>query len=109
MRSTGASELRWAPDEIAARRRFLELGFLLLVATSAALGFALRSLVIPTVAHAFAVLGLAALVLGLGILGVTASGHSPFDTFTSGLIAAVLLGLAGIVLPFAFVVGWGRF
>jgi hypothetical protein len=28
---------------------------------------------------------------------------------TSGLIAVVLLGIAGIVLPFAFVVGWGRF
>ena len=83
--------------------------FLLLVATSAALGFALRRLVILTVARAFAVFGLAALVLGLGILGLTASGHSPFDIFTSGLITAGLLGVAGVVLPFAFVVGFGRF
>lgn len=57
----------------------------------------------------FAVLGLVALVLGLGVLGLTASGHSPFDMFTSGLIAALLLGIAGIVLPFVFVVGRGRF
>ena len=79
------------------------------MATSAALGFALRRLVILTVARAFAVFGLAALVLGLGILGLTASGHSPFDTFTSGLITAWLLGVAGFVIPFAFVTGWGRF
>ena len=57
----------------------------------------------------FAVLGLVALVVGLGVLGSTASGHSPFDMLTSGLIAVVLLGIAGIVAPFAFVVGWGRF
>jgi hypothetical protein len=88
---------------------FLELGFLLVVAVSAVLGFALRSFVRPTLARACALIGLASLVLGLGILGLTATGRSPFDTLTSGLVAAVALVAAGLILPFAFVVGWGRF
>lgn len=73
---------------------------------SVALGFALRGLVSPRLARAL--VGLASLALGLGILGLTASGRSPFATLTSGLVAAVALGAAGLVLPFAFVVGWGR-
>ena len=82
----------------------LEFGFLLLVAISAALGFPLRGVVSPTLARACALIGLASLVLGLGILGLTAFGPSPLDTLTGGLVAAVALGAAGLILPFAFVV-----
>jgi hypothetical protein len=63
----------------------------------------------PTVARAFALFGLACVALGLGILGLTAANRSPFDTFTGGLLAALSLGTAGLVLPFALVAGWGRF
>jgi hypothetical protein len=80
-----------------------------MVAASAALGLALRGQVSPTVARAFALFGLAALVLGLGMIGLTAAGRSPLDTFTGALLAAVSLGTAGLVLPFALVAGWGRF
>ena len=92
-----------------AGRCFLELGFLLLVAASAAVGFACRAVVSATLARAFAAVGLAALVLGLGILTLAASGRSPFGALTSGLMAAVLLGVAALVLPFAVVAAWGRF
>ncbi len=87
---------------------FLEFGFLLVVAVSAVLGIALRSVVNPRLARACALLGLASLVLGLGILGLTAAGRSPFDTLTGGLVAVVALGAAGVILPFALVVAWGR-
>ena len=72
------------------------------------LGFVLRRLVSPIVTRALMLAGVLGVALGLGILGLTASGHSPFDTLTGGLIAAVLLGLAGLVLPFALVVRWSR-
>jgi hypothetical protein len=88
---------------------FLELGFLLVVAVSAVLGFALRRVVSPTLARACALIGLASLILGLGILGLTATGRSPVGALTGGLVAAVALGAAGLILPFAFVVGWRRF
>jgi uncharacterized membrane protein YczE len=78
-----------------------------LVAVSAALGFALRNVVSPILTRALAAAGLVSLALGLGILGLTASGRSPFDALTGGLIAAVSLGVAGLVLPFALVAGWG--
>ncbi|HET8623737.1 MAG TPA: hypothetical protein VFM14_09270 [Gemmatimonadales bacterium] len=100
MRSKAADYRVW--------RCLLELGFLLLVAASAALGFALRVLVSVTLTRAFAVVGLAGLILGLGMLGLAATGRSPFGPWTSGLIAAALLALAGLVLPFAVVVAWGR-
>jgi hypothetical protein len=87
----------------------VEFGLLLLVAVSAGLGFALRGFVSPTLARACAVIGLVSLVLGLGILGLTASGRSPFDSLTGGLVAVIALGVAGLILPFAFVLGWGRF
>jgi hypothetical protein len=87
----------------------LEYGFLLLVALSAGLGFALRRAVSPKVARACAMIGLASLVLAIGLLGLTASGHSPFDTLTGGVVAVVALGAAGLILPFAVVVGWRRF
>jgi hypothetical protein len=56
----------------------------------------------------FTAAGLLGLALGLSILALTASGHSPFDSLTGGLIAVVLLGFAGLVLPFAFVARWSR-
>jgi hypothetical protein len=87
----------------------LEFGFLLVVAVSAVLGFALRSLVSPRLARACALLGLASLVLALGILGLTATGRSPFAALTGGLVAVVALGAAGLILPFAVVAGWRRF
>jgi hypothetical protein len=87
----------------------MELGFLLLVAVGAVLGFALRRFVSPTLARACALIGLACVVLGLGILGLTASGLSPFGALTGGLVAAVALGAAGLILPFVVVVRWGRF
>jgi hypothetical protein len=92
-----------------AGRCFLELGFLLLLAASAALGFACRTVVSATVARTFAAVGLAALVLGLGVLMLAAFGRSPFGPWTSGLLAAALLGAAALVLPFALVAAWGRF
>jgi uncharacterized membrane protein YczE len=87
----------------------LEFGFLLVLAVSAGLGFALRSFVSPRLARACALIGLASLVLGVGILALTATGRSPFTSLTGGLVAAVALGAAGLILPFAFVVGWRRF
>ncbi len=87
----------------------MEFGVLLLVAVSAALGFALRGFVSPTLARACAVTGLASLLLGLGNLGLTASGLSPFDTLTGGLVTVVALGAAALILPFAFAVGFGRY
>lgn len=53
--------------------------------------------------------GLAGLVLGLGMVAPTASSYSPLGPWTGRLLAAVLLGVAGLVLPFALVVSWGRF
>ena len=94
---------------VRAGRYVLELGFLLLVAASAALGFACRTVVSATLARVFAGVGLAALVLGLAILTLAASGRSPFGIWTSGLMTAVLFGVAGLVLPFAVVAAWGRF
>jgi protein-S-isoprenylcysteine O-methyltransferase Ste14 len=75
----------------------------LLVAASAALGFVLRDVVSRQLSRALAVIGSAGLILGIGILGLTASGHSPFSSLTGGMIAAVGLGAAGLVLPFAIV------
>lgn len=87
----------------------MEFGFLLLVAAGAVLGFVLRRLVSPILTRSCAVVGALSLALGISILALTASGHSPFDAMTGGLIAAVLLGLAGLVLPFALVVRWSQF
>ena len=87
----------------------MELGFLLLVAVGAVLGFALRRFVSPTLARACALTGVVCVVLGLGILGLIASGLSPFGALTGGLVAAVALGAAGLLLPFVIVVRWGRF
>jgi hypothetical protein len=86
----------------------LEFGFLLVVAVSAALGFALRSFVSPRLARGVALIGLVSLVLGIGILGLTATGRSPFAAMTGGLVAVVALGAAGLILPFACVVGWRK-
>jgi hypothetical protein len=86
----------------------MEFTFVLLVAAGAVLGFVLRGVVSPMVMRAFAVAGVLGLALGIGLLGLTASGRSPFDTLTAGLIAAVWLGLAGLLLPFALVVRWSR-
>jgi hypothetical protein len=86
----------------------MEFAFVLLVAASALLGFVLRGVVSPMVMRACAVSGVLGLALGIGLLGLTASGRSPFDTLTAGVIAAVLLGLAGLLLPFAVVVRWSR-
>jgi hypothetical protein len=86
----------------------MEFTFVLLVAAGALLGFVLRGVVSPVVMRAFAVAGALGLALAIGLLGLAASGRSPFDTLTGSLIAAVLLGLAGLVLPFALVVRWSR-
>jgi hypothetical protein len=86
----------------------LELGFLLLAALSSAVGLALRAAVSVAVARAFLALGLAALIAGLGTLGLTAWGLSPVGSLTGGLIAAVLIGIGGLVVPFALAVSWGR-
>jgi hypothetical protein len=87
----------------------MEFAFVLLVAASALLGFVLRGVVSPMVMRGFTVAGVLGLTLAIAILGLTASGRSPFDTLTGGLIAAVLLDLAGLLLPFAVVVRWSRF
>ena len=87
----------------------MKFGFLLLVAASALLGFVLRHRVSRRVNRAFTQAGVLSLALGIGILTVTASGHSPLDALTGGLIAALLLGFTGLVLPFAVVVRWARF
>jgi uncharacterized membrane protein YczE len=73
------------------------------------LGFVLRRLVGAGVQRALTAAGLLGLALGLGILGLTAAGHSPFDSLTGGLIAVVLLVVAALVLPFALVVRCSRF
>jgi uncharacterized membrane protein YczE len=73
------------------------------------LGFVLRRLVSASVLRVLTAAGLLGLALGLSILGLTAAGHSPFDSLTGGLIAVVLLGLAALVLPFALLVRWSRF
>ena len=86
----------------------LEIGLLLIIAVSAAVGLALRALVSVVLGRAFLWLGLVGLVAGLGILTLSASGYSPFGPWTGRLLAAVLLGLAAFVLPFALVVSWGR-
>jgi hypothetical protein len=101
-----ARSVRRPRDKIPDRKVSLEFGFLLLVAASALLGFVLRRLVSPIVTRTLMLAGV--LGVALGILGLTASGRSPFDALTGGLIAAVLLGLAGLVLPFALVVRWSR-
>jgi hypothetical protein len=87
----------------------VEFGFLLLVAVGALLGFALRRRVSPIVTRALMTAGVLGVVLGLTILGLTVARLSPFGSLTGGLIAVVLLGLAGIVLSFAVVVRWSRF
>ena len=86
----------------------MELGFLSMIALSAGLGLALRSVVSATVARAVLVVGLAALIVGVGTLGLTAAGRSPFGSLAGGLIAVGLIGVAGLVVPFALAVCWGR-
>ena len=86
----------------------MEFGFLLLVAVGAVLGLALRRFVSPTLTRASALIGVACVVLGLAILGLTASGLSPSGALTGGMVAAVALGAAGLILPFVVVVRWGR-
>ena len=86
----------------------MEIGFLLIIAVSAVAGLVLRDVVGVVLGRAFLWLGLASLLLGLGILALAASGYSPVGPWTGRLFAAALLGVAGIVLPFAVVVSWGR-
>ena len=87
----------------------MELGFLAIVAASAVLGFALRGSVSPTLGRVFVAVGLICIVLAIGILGLVASAHRPFSTMTSGLMGAVAIGAAGLLVPFGLVVGWRRF
>jgi hypothetical protein len=87
----------------------VEFGFLAVVAASAMLGFALRGSVSPTLGRVLVAVGLACIVLAIGILGLTASGHSPLSTMTGGLMGAMALGAAGLLLPFGLMVGWRKF
>ena len=63
----------------------------------------------PALSRALLAIGLGALILGLGVLGLTVVGRGRlFGVWTGGLVAVVLLGLTAVVLPFALAVSWRR-
>jgi hypothetical protein len=84
----------------------MEFTFVLLVAAGAVLGFVLRGVVSPMVMRAFAVAGVLGLALGIGLLGLTASGRSPFDTLNCRPISSCVAGLSRPAN--ALVVRWSR-
>jgi hypothetical protein len=86
----------------------MELGFLLVVAVSAGAGLLLRTRVNASAGRALLMCGVGALVLALAVLGFTVAGVSLLGVWTAGLIAALLFGVAGFVLPFALAVSLGR-
>lgn len=86
----------------------MELGYLLLVAVSAVAGLIFRRRVSRRVGRVLLALGLGAAVLGVAILWLAVVGWAPFGTYESALVAAVLLGLAALALPFGLAVSWGR-
>ena len=82
------------------------LAYLLILVTSAGVGLALRSLVSPSLGRALLAVGLGALVSAGCTMGLVAVGRIGF--WSSGMIALLLFVIAGLVLPFAVVVSWGR-
>jgi hypothetical protein len=86
----------------------MELGYLLVVAVSAAAGFVLRSVFSRALSRLIRLVGLAALVLGGGIVAVTVLGWSPFAPITGGLVAAVLLAVGAVAFPLGLMASWTR-
>jgi hypothetical protein len=86
----------------------MEVGFLLVVAVSAAVGLLLRPRVSVSVRRAFLVCGLGALGFALAVLALTMSGLWPFGVWTAGFAAVLLFGVTALVLPFALAVSLGR-
>ena len=89
----------------------MELIFLLLVAASAFIGVLLRRVTSRRGSHVVLAVGVGMLGLGLAMLWSVMGGWSPFDSLTSGVVALLLFGVAGVALPFGAVsarLGRGR-
>lgn len=82
----------------------MELAVPLLIVLSAGAGFVLRNRVSRAASGVLLGLGLGSLILGVAILWLTVVGWMPLGSWTAGLTAVVLLGLAVFVLPFSLVV-----
>jgi hypothetical protein len=84
----------------------LVLAYLLIVLTSTATGLALRAIVNPMVGRTLQALGLAALLLAVGPIGLVAVGLIRF--WSSSMIALLLFVVVGLVLPFGLAVSLRR-
>ena len=82
------------------------LAYLLIVLTSTATGLALRAIVSPMVGRTLLALGLAALLLAVGTIGLVTVGLIGF--WPSSMIALLLFVVAGLVLPFGLAVSLRR-
>jgi hypothetical protein len=86
----------------------VESGFVLLALLSAGAGLVLRSYVSARAGRAVLLLGLAALILAIALLGLTLVGRRPLGTWTASLVAVALIGLAALALPFGLTVSVSR-
>lgn len=80
----------------------------MLVAAGAATGFVLRRYVGHGVGRTVLLLGLAALILAVAVLGLTVAGRGPWGTWTASLVAVVLFAIAALAFPFGLTVSVGR-
>jgi hypothetical protein len=79
----------------------VEFAFLLIVAVSAAAGYALRPFFRQSVLLVLVILGLSAFALGLGVIAIAVFGLWPLSPVTAGIVSVLLLTLASVIVPLA--------
>lgn len=86
----------------------MEFGFLAIVASSVLVGLLLGRRVSRALGHIVLAVGLGSLIVALVVLGLTVVGWGPLGAWTAGLVAVLLLGMAGAAVPFGLTVSCGR-